>query len=313
MRRYIEISKDFIWRAAIYIFGKIEIIASAVVFPFLLTVSFIGTFVVIFAIWMLASQKIYDEHHVYISFFSASIEFSKITWNFLWNGDVPSDLNKKIVSEYANVYVFSLSLFAILASSIYVFKERMLVKASSPFFVRDFKASSSEVNVHAVPIMFTYYRQSEEMYIISGDFDWLFSTGDDNMIKLINELCSKGKAILLSYKSPTAVLSAWKSHERTKNCKQIFEKIDFDCDVAIKASLLKYRNGTSSLIFLSDVSTSGASALRQYNIFEYPSWGTGAHLIIMFSKLLDSATATAKRKTGSAKSKKECLSDSWWI
>lgn len=299
-------------RLAVAFSSVTAFVFSYIALPMVLIISFFGVIVVIFAIWFLVEQRTFGPDAEYISFLSGTMKFINISWRSIFESTSISEIDKRIVSEYANIFVFSLSLFAIIASSLYVFKERQAVRRQSPYFAKNFVATAGEINNYAVPIMLNYFLHAEELYIVSGDFDWLFSTDDSDVCELLSSRCTEGKAILLSYKSPEAVFNSWKRYPKTKEYKSIFCKIYFNCDVSIKASMIRYRNGFSSLIFLSDMSDSGASSPRKYSIFEYTSSGTGSHLIVMFWNLLGHTIEVTKRKAASVAQRRVILDNDWW-
>ncbi len=289
-------------------------------FVILITLSIFGVVATSIAIWIDASVELKDPQGEIVSLPRATAIFFSTAWQFILSPKSIGAFEHEVIKTYANVWVFILSLFSIVVSSLYIFKEKRVLHSTLPY--REHAISSTEklLNEQATPIMRRYYSSADKVLVLSGDYDWLFSADGTRIADRLQELAGKGSAILLSYKDPGAVLAAWKRPENDKTAlkyKALFERITFMCPVQFKASLITKRSGANSFIFLSDMDDlSGGSAaqeLRQYKIFEYHSGGNARPLMNMIDELCSLAHHSAEAKKQNADAARTvALNDVWW-
>lgn len=286
-------------------------------FVVLISLSVFGAFATSIAIWIAASVDLKDPHGESISLVRATAIFFETAWDFVFSPSLIGPFEREVVATYANVWVFSLSIFSVVVSSLYIFKEKKALRSSLPYREHAFSSTEEYLNDQATPIMRRYYSSAEQVLVLSGDYDWLFSSNGMRIADRLQELAGKDSATLLSYKAPDAVLREWKRHESSHKYKILFEKIIFLCPVRFKASLITQRSGSTSFIFLSDMDmqTGGpaAEALRHYKIFEYHSGGHARPLMNIIDKLCSLAREdTQTREQVAVAARAQALSDAWW-
>lgn len=75
------------------------------------------------------------------------------------------------------------------------------------------------VGTDDIETMSRYYLKAEDIKVFSGDFDWLVATSD--LRTLVLGLAQQNKIILVSYKKPSQVESAWKQAAKSKGTSEV--------------------------------------------------------------------------------------------
>jgi hypothetical protein len=291
---------------------------SPAVYTVVLLAALVASAIVCMSMWIIARQRLNAPETNDLSLFGALSSFISIA---IKSVVAPQGISKEevnFISEYATIFIFLLNMVAILFSSLYLFKERHRIRKSAPYFENRFWAKDVEINDVAVPVMQRYYRAASEIKIISGDFDWLFLPPQSQLSLILNDLTAKGKAELMSYKSPMSVLAAWKKCPTSSASREIFEKIRFQCPLEIKGSLILTRSGARSFIFLSERNDETLGSIidhekRLFSIFEYHDGGVGRPMIARWEAVF--AYFSARRSSHGAaytEERKNALGDRWW-
>jgi hypothetical protein len=263
------------------------------------------------SIWVLSAYRVNEEFKTSPTFLSAvSTIFVSII-----RPTATTAYDRALATEVANVLIFSLSIMAIFAGSLYIFKERRALQLELPYNERKFTTNDDLLNSHTVPVMDQYYASASHVYIISGDYDWLFSVQNAVIAKRLLDLVLKGNAHLVSYKTPEDTFLRWKKYEQSKQYLDLFKRITYNCPLKLKASLVQQRNGMYSFIFLSNVdeeSRYSPPALHHYKIFEYRSRGVGVALLNNIQNLIIPIAAKPPQNNATQKRVAAIESEDWW-